>query len=79
LDSIIAAENLDRDATYTYVRNAFRDGKVVTTGTDLAKILPAMRRFTVGGERTQKRENVISKLTSFFSRFFDISNRNGLG
>lgn len=78
LDAIITTESLDRDATYAYVRNAFRDGSVVTTGTGLAKILPPVSRFTAGGERTQKRESVIGKLTAFFARFFDISNGDEL-
>jgi type I restriction enzyme R subunit len=78
LDEIISTENLNREATYIYVRNAFRDGGLVTTGTSLAKILPAVSRFTPGGERTQKREGVITKLTRFFERFFDISNGDGL-
>lgn len=79
LDSIIAEEGLDRDAAYAYVRNAFRDGGIVTTGTGFARILPPVSRFTPGGERSQKREGVIGKLTAFFSRFFDISNGKGLG
>lgn len=79
LDAIITDEGLDRDATYAYVRNAFRNGGIVTTGTGLAKILPPVSRFSPGGERSKKRESVISKLMAFFSRFFDISNGNGLG
>lgn len=35
-------------------------------------------RFSPTGERTQKRENVLNKLTNFFERFFDISNGNSL-
>jgi type I restriction enzyme R subunit len=74
LDEIIKEENLDRDATYTFIQNAFRDGTIATTGTALTKVLPPIRRFSPGGERTQKRETVLGKLTDFFERFFDISN-----
>ncbi|MCD6460019.1 type I restriction endonuclease subunit R [bacterium] len=74
LDKIISDENLDRDAAYKFMRNAFRDGNVATTGTDIAKVLPPVSRFSKTGERTKKRESVIEKLTRFFERFFDISN-----
>ncbi len=73
LERIIADEKLDHDATYTFIRNAFRDGNVATTGTAITKVLPPVSRFSPTGERTQKRESVLGKLTSFFERFFDIS------
>jgi type I restriction enzyme R subunit len=73
LEQIITNENLDHDATYAFVKNAFRDGSVATTGTAITKVLPPVSRFSPTGERTQKRESVLSKLTSFFERFFDIS------
>ena len=73
LEQIIANENLDRDATYTFIRNAFRDGGVSTTGTAITKILPPVSRFSPTGERTKKRESVLEELTGFFERFFDIS------
>ena len=75
LEEIIKQENLDHDETYKFVRNAFRNGSVATTGTAIAKILPPVSRFTPNGERSQKRESVIDKLTRFFERFFDISSR----
>lgn len=76
LNSIIEEENLDKEETYHFMNNAFRDGYVQTTGTGLTKILPPVSRFTPSGERTQKRESVIQKLKAFFSRFWDIiSNR----
>ncbi|MCB0708926.1 MAG: type I restriction endonuclease subunit R [Chitinophagaceae bacterium] len=73
LDQIIAAEGLDKEETYKFIHNAFRDGYVQTTGTGLAKILPPVSRFTPTGERTQKRETVIEKINAFFNRFWDIS------
>ena len=74
LEKIISNEGLDRDATYIFVRNSFRDGSVVTTGTAITKILPPVSRFSPGGERSKKRESVLDKLSRFFERFFDISN-----
>lgn len=73
LDEIIEAEKLDKEETYKFINNAFRDGYVQTTGTGLAKILPPVSRFTPTGERTQKRETVIEKIKAFFNRFWDIS------
>jgi type I restriction enzyme R subunit len=73
LDQIISSEGLDPAATYTFIRNAFRDGSVATTGTAITKVLPPVSRFSATGERTKKRESVLTKLTSFFERFFDIS------
>lgn len=73
LKEIIKHENLDNNETYKFVRNAFRDGSVATTGTALVKVLPPVSRFSPGGERSKKRESVLDKLTRFFERFFDIS------
>ena len=73
LEEIIASEGLDPDATYSFIKNAFRDGNVPTTGTAITKVLPAVSRFSESGERTQKRESVLDKLTRFFEKFFDIS------
>ncbi len=74
LNQIIQDENLDKDETYKFIKNAFRDGYVQTTGTSLAKILPPVSRFSPSGERSQKRETVIEKISAFFNRFWDISN-----
>lgn len=73
LENIIANENLDHDATYAFIKNAFRNGDIATTGTAITKILPPVSRFSPTGERTKKRESVIEKLTRFFERFFNIS------
>lgn len=73
LEQIISDEQLDHDATYKFVQNAFRNGSVATTGTAISKVLPPVSRFSPSGERSQKRESVINKLTSFFEKFFDIS------
>lgn len=73
LEKIIASENLDHDATYTFIQNAFRDGSVATTGTAITKVLPPVSRFSPSGDRTKKRESVLTKFTNFFERFFDIS------
>jgi type I restriction enzyme R subunit len=73
LDRIIEEENLNREATYHFVDNAFRDGYVQTTGTALTKVLPPMSRFSAKSERPKKRENVLAKINEFFNKFWDIS------
>lgn len=76
LNHIIEKEGLDRDATYAFVKNAFRDGHVATTGMAITKVFADKpSRFSQDGSYTQKRETVLTKLTSFFERFFDISGR----
>ncbi len=76
LENLIKEENLNRDETYKFIQNAFRDGNVPTTGTAIAKILPPISRFSPGGERTQKRESVLEKLTKYIERFLNISKPN---
>lgn len=75
LEKIIEVENLDKDATYKFIINAFKDGHVATTGTAISKVLPPVSRFSPDGERSKKRETVLTKLTNFFDRFFDISSK----
>ena len=73
LDRIIAEENLNREETYKFVQNAFRDGVVQTSGTDIGKILPPMSMFDRDNNRAQKKKTVIEKIVAFFERFFSIS------
>ena len=73
LEKIIDDENLNRDEAYRFIKNAFRDGSIPTTGTAITKVLPPVSRFSKTGERTKKRESIIVKFTRFFERFFDIS------
>ena len=71
LNEIIASENLKADETDKFMANAFRDGAMRTTGTDIDKILPAMSRFG-GGNRQQKKKTVIEKLKGFFEKYFGV-------
>ena len=76
LNRIIEDENLNKDETYKYIANAFRDGYVQETGTAITKVLPPVSRFSKTGERTKKRESVLERLIAFFNRFWDISDNN---
>ena len=71
LNEIIASENLKADETTRFVENAFRDGAIRTTGTDIDKILPAMSRFG-GGNRQEKKKTVVEKLKGFFEKYFGV-------
>ena len=71
LNEIIASENLKADETSKFMENAFRDGAIRTTGTDIDKILPAMSRFG-GGNRQEKKKTVIEKLKAFFEKYFGV-------
>jgi type I restriction enzyme R subunit len=64
---------LNKEETFRYIESAFRDGYVQETGTAITRVLPPVSRFTPSGERSQKRETVLSKIKEFFQRFFDIS------
>ncbi|MCD7856900.1 MAG: type I restriction endonuclease subunit R [Clostridiales bacterium] len=70
LGQIIQDENLKEPETRKFVENAFRDGEVRTTGTDIDKLMPPVSRF--GGGRAKKKQTVIDKLKAFFERFFGI-------
>lgn len=71
LSTIIAEENLKPDETRKFVDNAFRDGEIKTSGTDLDRLLPPTSRFG-GGKRAEKKQGVITRLLAFFERFFGI-------
>ncbi|MGN0692561.1 MAG: type I restriction endonuclease subunit R [Oscillospiraceae bacterium] len=69
---IISEEKLKEEETRHFIENAFRDGEIKTTGTDIDKLMPPVSRFG-GGNRTAKKQTVIDKLKDFFNRFFGIS------
>ena len=73
LKNLIEEENLNDEETRKFIDNAFRDGQVKTTGTDIEKILPPMRRFG-GGNRTERKESIIEKIKKFFEKYFGIWN-----
>ncbi|MDR0605962.1 MAG: type I restriction endonuclease subunit R [Bacteroidales bacterium] len=76
INKIIEEENLNKEETYKFIDNAFRDGYIQSTGTAITKVLPPVSRFTPTGERTKKRNIVLEKLTEYFNRFWNISSKN---
>ena len=75
LENLIKEENLNEEATRKFLDNSFRDGEVKTTGTDIEKILPPMRRFG-GGNRAKKKQTIIDKIKKFFEKYFGINSSN---
>jgi len=73
LETLIKEENLNSEETRKFLDNSFRDGEVKTTGTDIEKILPPMRRFG-GDNKTERKQNIIAKISKFFEKYFGISN-----
>ena len=73
LETLIEEENLNSEETRKFLDNSFRDGEVKTTGTDIEKILPPMRRFG-GDNKTKRKQTIIEKISKFFEKYFGISN-----
>ena len=71
LVEIIQSEKLKEPETRRFIENAFRDGEIKTTGTDIDSIMPPTSRFG-GGKRAEKKQNIVEKLKRFFERFFGI-------
>lgn len=71
LVQIIKDEKLKEPETRKFIENAFRDGEIKTTGTDIDKLMPPVSRFG-SSKRTIKKQGVIDKLKSFFEKFFGV-------
>ena len=73
LETLIEEENLNSEETRKFLDNSFRDGQVKTTGTDIERILPPMRRFG-GDNKAERKQTIIEKISKFFEKYFGISN-----
>ena len=71
LEDIIASENLRADDTRKFMENAFRDGEIKTSGTDIDRLMPPISRFG-GGDRAKKKQGIIDKLKAFFEKYFGL-------
>ena len=69
LGLIITDEKLKPEEARRFIDNSFRDGTLKTTGTDFDKIMPPVSRFG-GGDRAQKKQNVVARLSKFFEKYF---------
>jgi len=60
LETINSEEKLKPEDTRKFLDNAFRDGEIKTSGTDIDKLMPPVSRFG-GGARAKKKQAVIAK------------------
>ena len=74
LEDIIEKEHLKPEKAKKFVTNAFRDGALLTSGTDLDAILPAVSIFAKNKSesRAAKRESVVTRLKAYFDKFFGL-------
>lgn len=72
IQALIKEERLKPEETRKFVENAFRDGVLKTTGTDVDRLMPPVSRFGGDGSRDQKKQSVIEKLKAFFDRYFGL-------
>ena len=72
LSILIDAENLKSEETRRFIDNAFRDGILKTTGTDIDKILPPISRFSTDNNRAEKKQSVVDKLMTFFEKYLGV-------
>lgn len=71
LKNIITEEKLKPDKTYKFFKNAFRDGEIKTSGTNIDEIMPPISHFD-GGNRAKKKLSIIKKVKEFFNKYFGI-------
>jgi len=66
LANLITEEKLKDEETRKYIDNAFRDGFVKTSGTEIDKLMPPVSRFAA------KKQGIIDKIKDFFEKYFGI-------
>lgn len=70
LAAIIRKEKLKDKETRRYIDNAFRDGALKITGTDIDKIIPPVSRF--GGNREATKQGIVARLVKFFEKYLGL-------
>lgn len=74
IDKIIRNEHLNRNETYKYIEECFRDGYIKENGTSIIKILPPISRFSQNNSRANVKKKILNILSDFFEKYYDISN-----
>ena len=69
--AIISEEKMKDEETRKYIDNAFRDGILRTTGVDFDRLIPGSRFG--GGNRAEKKNGIIAKLTTFFEKYLGLA------
>ncbi len=73
LEVIISEEELKPEEARVFVDSAFRDGAIPSSGTAITKILPPVSRFAHDGGHGEKKRRVLTRLSAFLERFFNLS------
>jgi len=72
IQTLITEEKLKSEENRKFVENAFRDGILKRTGTDVDRFMSPVSRFGGGGSRDKKKRTVIEKLKAFFEKYFGL-------
>ena len=72
MSSIIKNERLNPEETKKFIDQAFEDGYVTSIGLAITNVLPPMPLFGGAANREKKKETVLTKLTGFFNKFFNV-------
>ena len=72
IEEVIVEHKLKPEETQEFIDNAFRDGVLKTTGTDINKLMPSTSRFGGGGNRTKLKQAIVERLQSFFEKYFGL-------
>lgn len=72
IDEVIVEHKLKPEETREFIENAFRDGVLKTTGTDINKLMPSTSRFGGGGNRTKLKQTIVERLQGFFEKYFGL-------
>lgn len=71
LNRIIDEESLRGEEARRFITNAFRDGTLKTTGTDIDRIMPPVSRFG-STNRAAIKQKIIERLMAFFEKYFGL-------
>lgn len=72
LETLIKEEKLKAEETRNFFENAFQQGEIKTTGTDIDSMMPPVSRFTKNNKREEKKMGIIERLKAFFEKYFGI-------
>ena len=72
IEEVIVEHKLKPEETKEFIENAFRDGVLKTTGTDINKLMPSTSRFGGGGNRTKLKQTIVERLQGFFEKYFGL-------
>lgn len=72
LAKLIDEEKVKPVETRRFMENALRYGELRTTGTEVDQLMPPVSRFGggAGGNRQQKKQGIIEKMSAFFEKYF---------